>query len=247
MSQNPIALVTGTRVGIGAAVARTLLEHGWHVQGLSRGPASIEAEGYEHSQVDLGDQEALTAWAERMRPHLASAPRVALVNNAAILDPVGPQAGIDLAALDQHLRVNLTAPIWLAGFAREHTPAETPLIIVQISSGAAFKAYSGWTAYCTAKAGLKMGSEVLAAEVEAYGGGTNLSVVNYQPGVVATDMQAKLRSLSDEQFPMRPRFVALHEDGDLVDAQGPADEIVRLCEQEELEPYLDLRFTPASS
>lgn len=53
------ALVTGTGSGIGAAIARRLLDDGWAVAGLDRSTALLDEPGYAHHVVDLTDAAAL--------------------------------------------------------------------------------------------------------------------------------------------------------------------------------------------
>lgn len=242
----PLAIVTGTSRGIGLAVAQALLDRGWGVLGASRGPAGEElGPRYKHTRLDLSDLTAVEAWGRtEVAPQVAAAPRVALVNNAGILDPLGPADGLPLADLDTHLRVNLTTPTWLAGLVVHHTAPRTPVRIINLSSGAATKPYPGWIAYCSGKAGLQMAGEVLAIEPEAYGEERDLAVVSYAPNVVATAMQAQLRAADETVFPLRQRFVELHEEGGLVDAQGPAVEIANLCGSDGLPAHSTMRFSP---
>ncbi|MDZ5458092.1 SDR family NAD(P)-dependent oxidoreductase [Azohydromonas lata] len=54
-----LALVTGSSSGIGLAIAQRLLDDGWQVLGLQRGPAALEHPALRTLRVDLGDGAAL--------------------------------------------------------------------------------------------------------------------------------------------------------------------------------------------
>ena len=57
MSADPkVMLITGTRTGIGAHLARHYLSHGYLVEGCSRGEPEWEAPGYHHHRVDVADE-----------------------------------------------------------------------------------------------------------------------------------------------------------------------------------------------
>jgi len=246
-----LALVTGTSRGIGTAVALALLDRGWSVQGMARGeaPPELAREGYRHERLDLSDLSALEHWFEEdFAPRMGElgATRVGLVNNAALLAPVGPATSLDASELATHLAVNVVAPTWLAGAVLRRAPREAVLRVVNLSSGAATSAYPGWSAYCAGKAALAMTGEVLALESEAYPelAGRDLGVVTYAPNVVATRMQEELRGTPHELFPLHQRFVELKETGSLVAPEGPAAEIADLLERNDLPAHLVARYEP---
>ena len=245
----PLAIVTGTSRGLGTAVAGELLKRGWRVLGTSRGeaPADLSAQtGFAHERCDLGDAVRVREVFDGVfaRELAAGASRVALINNAAQLDMkhTGEQ---DLAELIQSLTVNAAVPTWLMGWALRNTPQSTPLTLINVSSGAAHGPYPGWSSYCQTKAALLMAGQVLEqelAEVPALQG-RPVAVVSYAPGVVATQMQARIRASKLESFPRRARFDDLHRDGDLVDASLPAREMADLAERDDLPSHSVLRFS----
>lgn len=249
-----LAIVTGTSRGLGEATALALVRGGWRVLGLARTSACPElrdAAAYHHALIDLSQVEALDAAVdagllEVVGAPLARAARVALVNNAARLGPVGPATTLRATDLTRHWALNVAAPVRLAGALLRAVPDGLPLRIVNVSSGAATHAVPGWTAYCSGKAGLALASAVLAAEVEAYPdlAGRDLAVVDYAPNVVATRMQEELRSYDLGTFPGRARFVGLHERGELVAPEGPAAEIAALLERDDLPRHCALRYEP---
>lgn len=243
-----LCVVTGTSSGIGRAVAEALLAREWKVVGVARREAPIRHPAYRHLRLDLGDVAALEDHFERRfaeaRP-LAGLDRVGLVNNAAVVDPVGPASRLPAAGLARAFAVNAVAPLWLMGWALRSFRGPK-LRIVNVSSGAAHRAYAGWSAYCTTKAALRMAGQVVGAESEAFPPGAatpaDLAVVSYEPGVVDTAMQAAVRSVGREDFPQVQRFLDLHAQGKLVRPEGPAAEIARLLERDDLPVFSEARF-----
>jgi NAD(P)-dependent dehydrogenase (short-subunit alcohol dehydrogenase family) len=83
-----------------------------------------------------------------------------------------------------------------------------------ISSGLGRSAMAGSASYCAAKAGMDHLARALALEEAERPNGAR--VVSLAPGVIDTDMQLQLRGADPELFKARPRFVGLHEGGQLV-------------------------------
>jgi 3-oxoacyl-[acyl-carrier protein] reductase len=61
VSERPVALVTGSRTGIGRYVAEQLVTAGYHVVGCSRQPADWVLEGYSHFEADVADEAQVKA------------------------------------------------------------------------------------------------------------------------------------------------------------------------------------------
>jgi len=243
-----MCVVTGSTSGIGRAVAEAALAAGWQVVGVARREPPIAHRSYRHLRLDLADLAALDARLERElggAAGLARYARVGLVNDAAVVEPVGPTSRLPAAALARAFLVNAAAPVWLMGYFLGAC-RERPLRIVNVSSGAARRAYAGWSAYCSTKAALRMAGQVVEAEARDYPPGTALprdvAVVSYEPGVVDTAMQAGVRSVPERDFPQAQRFLDLHARGELVPPARPASEIVGLLQRDDLPHFSELRL-----
>ena len=114
-----LCVVTGTSSGIGRAVAEAALAAGWQVVGVARRESPLVHRSYRHLQLDLADVEEVRDRFERElggEAGLAGYARVGLVNNAAVVGPVGPTSRLPAAGLARAFLVNAVVPIWLTGF-----------------------------------------------------------------------------------------------------------------------------------
>lgn len=242
-----LALVTGTSSGIGAAVASQLVADGWDVIGIARRPAPLAHARYQHLAMDLSD---LTAASELIEERLAVSVaagrrRVALVNNAARAGALGPLQDVAPADLQPTLTLNVATPLWLMGFVLRHAPAEAAIRIVNVSSAAAVQPIPGLSSYCSSKAALRMAGMVFAQELESPAGAAaerDVAILSYEPGVVDTEMQIEARSYSEREFPWVGLFKGFHESGMLVQADGPAAEIVAFAGSDGRPRFQERRF-----
>ena len=82
-----------------------------------------------------------------------------------MLEPVGPLKTTDFSRAEKHLHLNLLAPMILTSvFIKRTERYAIPKVVLNISSGAAFFPYSGWSVYCSSKAGLDMLTKVAGLE-----------------------------------------------------------------------------------
>ena len=214
-------VVTGTSKGLGAALAaRIETAPDNELVTLSRHGGSIPA--------DLADAAAVRAACEALEHRLSGRAfdKAVLINNAGVIEPVGPLDQVDAEAIARNVAVNLVAPMQLMRAFLRATHAVPLRRIINISSGAARREIFGWSAYCAAKAGLDMASRVVA--LEARERGLALEVTSLAPGVIDTEMQGTVRSASAEAFADVERFRKMKADGVLRPAEDVAADILRL-------------------
>lgn len=244
-----VAVVTGTSSGIGAAMARRLLDEGWAVAGLSRREVDLEHSEYQHMVLDLGNLHAVQTLAEKRLGALMRDPRwgrVALVNNAAL---GGSHKGIedtDPEELAWLLAVNTVAPVYLMGFTARTVPPKTVLRIVNVSSGAAHRGFPGLGDYCASKAALRLAGMALAEELQSEGraGGRrdNAAVMSYEPGVVDTPMQTKARSGDAEDSPWSQPFRDFKQQGLLEKPEDVIEPVFEFLSGDSDSVWVESRF-----
>ena len=217
-----VAVVTGSRRGIGRAIAWALAEAGWRVVLSARAPAT-EAEAIERDFVEAG-------YAASYIPCDISVPgqRAALldeietrwgrldllVNNAGIAPPVrNDLLEMTGESYDLVMDVNLRGPLFLTQAAAQRMMAQRARgfdgfepRIVFITSVSADTVSINRTEYCVSKAGLSMVARSFAVRLAPEG----IPVFELRPGVIATDMTAGVRehyqALIDEGLTPVPRF-----------------------------------------
>jgi NAD(P)-dependent dehydrogenase (short-subunit alcohol dehydrogenase family) len=219
-----VALVTGGGRGVGRAVALALAARGAAVAVLARTAGQVEAVAGEIAAaggrglaVAAGVDEAAEAVA---RVEASLGPVDVLVNNAGVIDPVAPLWRTDPVVWLESLTINLGGPYLMARAVVPGMVGRGWGRIVNVSSGAARGAVTGWSAYCAAKAGLDHLTRVLAAELAGQG----VSVNAVYPGLVDSAMQARIRAVPAADFGAAnaARFRGFLEQGRLRSPAVPA-------------------------
>ena len=204
-----VAVITGASRGLGAGMAVALAAEGVRL-GLCARTCPEAPDGTESvtGSVDVADADAV----ERFGSQVVTAfGRIDLwVNNAGLLDPIGPLADADPAAVRASIEVNVLGVVHgSATFARHVRGRPGPGVLVNLSSGAATRPYEGWAAYGGSKAAVEMITEVVAREERSHG----LSAYALSPGLVDTAMQSLIRSTPVAAFPAVERFREVHRRG----------------------------------
>jgi NAD(P)-dependent dehydrogenase (short-subunit alcohol dehydrogenase family) len=225
-----VAVVTGAGRGIGRATALALAGRGVDVAVLARSAAEIEetaalicAAGRRGVAVagDVADGAAVRA-AVATTSHTLG-PIDILINNAAVLEPVGPTVEVDAEAWGRLLEVNLTGAFHCIQAVLPGMLQRGWGRIVNVSAAAATGAgLPRASAYSVSKAGLDMLTRHLAAELS----GSGVTVNSVWPGGVRTGMLAVYRGLrpgdADPAEPARliANLLAGQASGEVVDIHG---------------------------
>jgi NAD(P)-dependent dehydrogenase (short-subunit alcohol dehydrogenase family) len=211
------ALVTGGNRGIGLATVRALARAGAEVHFTARSAANIAA-----AQRSLGDVHA-TGHHANMTDRIAMATLLdqgfdILINNAAVIGPIGRILDVSAEDWASSIDINLTSAFHATQRALGHMVAKGGGTIVNISSGAAHRPQEGWSAYCAGKAGLAM----LTRSVHMEYGAQGIRIFGFAPGVVDTDMQGTIRASGINPVSQLPRT-------SLAPADEPARAVAWLC------------------
>jgi short-subunit dehydrogenase len=181
------AIVTGASRGLGVYIAKTLAQHGVNLALAARSADKLEetrrtceAMGVRAIAVaaditSLDDQRRLVATAEREFGTIDI-----LVNNAGI-ELVSAFADLSIEQIDDVIRTNLNAPIWLTKLVLPSMLSRKSGAIVQVASLAGKAPVPYDSIYATTKAGLINFAESIQGELE--GTGVTSSVVC--PGFVS--------------------------------------------------------------
>ena len=231
-----VVFITGVSRGLGLGMVEEFLAQGLIVAGCARAAAApLTHENFHYTSADVTDEEALSAFVSSVNSRFGGIDL--WINNAGVLEPVSFLRDLTAQELLSHLNINVAGVLngcrQFVAHRQEHGGQG---VLINISSGAAIKGYAGWGAYCSGKAAVDRLSECLQLEE----GETGLRVYSVAPGVIDTQMQETIRSLTPEEFPMvekfhtirrenlfnTPRFVAQHLLRLAFDPQAESESVV---------------------
>jgi len=222
-----VALVTGGGRGLGRHMAQKLAEAGAAVAITGRTASSLD-ETVEAIRVaggnaiaiaaDVTERVAVERVVEEIENQLGAVD--VLVNNAAIVDPLGPVAEVDPDAWWHLMEVNLRGPFLCARAVLPSMIQRKQGVIMNVASNGAYNTVANVTAYCASKAALVRFTDCLAAEVKEH----NVATFSVHPGIVRTDMTEIL--IQSKYLPGVADFFAAGRD---VPPELPANLIVFLA------------------
>jgi NAD(P)-dependent dehydrogenase (short-subunit alcohol dehydrogenase family) len=188
-----VVLITGASRGLGLSIAEAFWSHGADLYLVSRSEDSLALVADRLSKcgrsgqrvgflkADLSEAGAVERIVQDL--HRFGGRLDVVVNNAAIVGPIGPLTDNDWAAWQNTLQVNFIAPAAICKAAASSMRKQGG-VILNISGGGATGPRPFFSAYASAKAALVRFSETLAAEVKPHG----IRVNCIAPGAMNTQM-----------------------------------------------------------
>jgi NAD(P)-dependent dehydrogenase (short-subunit alcohol dehydrogenase family) len=200
-----LLVVTGASRGIGRAIAERGLARGMAVCAIARDRAALAELASDRVEVgvaDVRDAEAVRAAVDAAVARFG--PPAVVVAAAGLLGPIDRPWRLDPAGLEEALAVTVVGTANLAA-------ATIPSLrgaFVAVSASSATRVFPGWAAYGAAKAGLDAYIRYLAEEA-----GDAVTAFSFVPGLTDTAMQAGLREVDAERFPLVDQFRRWHDRG----------------------------------
>lgn len=195
VSNAPVALVTGSRTGLGKFVAQSLVARGFRVVGCSRKAPDWALEGYDHQQADVGDERQVALLVAHIRR--AYGRLDVAVNNAGVAS-MNHSLLVPGSTVDRLFGINVRGTFLICRESAKIMQRRKWGRIVNFTSVAVPLCLEGEAVYAASKGAVETLTRVLAREFAAFG----ITVNAVGPPPVDTDLlrgvpQARIKDLVD--------------------------------------------------
>lgn len=181
MEPQRVALVTGSRKGLGRFFAEQLLDRGYQVVGCSREPADWERAGYWHLCADVSDEQQVQRLMSQIRQRFG---RLDITINNAGVASMNHALLIPAATVNQVMEINVRGAFLVsresARLMRKHQYGR----IVNLTTVAVPLSLEGESIYVASKSAVEALTRVMSRELAPFG----ITVNAVGPTPVETDL-----------------------------------------------------------
>ncbi len=220
--------ITGTSRGLGGELAQELSDEKTRLTGLSRTRGDF-AGNYHFCDFNDPDAAARALDLAFVSTDWQNTESAVFINNSGQLGPLDFIQNLSVDDIQENLTSNIIgASLCLSRFISATENLNLPKLFVQISSGAALpeRAKPSWSLYCASKIAQEQLVRTVAKE-QTYAK-YPMKVVNFNPGVMETNMQRLIRDTPKESFPEVDRFIELKNQGQVADPANVAESVHNL-------------------
>lgn len=188
MNTDQVILITGTRKGIGRALASHYAVLGCTVIGCSRGETDLVHPNYTHYQLDVTDEKAVKELFSAIRKTWGRLD--VLINNAAINQTLAPVMLVSYQAAENTIKTNFLGSFLMSREAGKLMMKKGYGRIINFGSMAVRHEEKGEAVYTASKAALISFTRILAKELYPHGITCNM----VSPAAIATDLLENIDS-----------------------------------------------------
>jgi len=207
--KDKVVIITGGSRGIGKAIAERFAQEGCNLMLASRTKSELEktAESIKNQfsvnvsicQTDIGNENEVVAMVQETITEFGKID--ILVNNAAIIGPMGEISKINGQEFFSTLKNNIGGTVFCAKAVIPYMKSQGQGSIINLSGGGGLSPLPYYDAYSASKAAIVRLTENFALELEEY----NINVTAISPGAVNTKMfdeqlEANKNSIGDKNW-----------------------------------------------
>lgn len=235
-------IITGASKGLGLSLLNLALNNDYTVITLSRTKSTSHSR-HLHISHDLSKSKGIEVKLNKalLKIDLKKIKSVTLINNAAMIGPIGEMDCFKVEEMEAHLKLNLLTPMVLSGWLmKTFKNRKFPITMATISSGAASRPIINWSLYCSTKSAINMLTECLILD---YKERPNFRAFSFSPGVMDTEMQSTIRQQKKSNFKDIERFRDLKQKNQLLSPDKVAQGLFSLINnpQHINEAHYDIR------
>lgn len=180
-------IITGISQGLGEELFNLLSKKNVKIVALSRrflDNQYLLEKSENNIQLCMVDLSNITD-VEKVLDELSLEDDIIFINNASKITPIDSIQNISNDDIVNSITTNFITPALIV----KKLSNKKSLFIINLSTGASKRAIQNWSLYCSTKAGIEMFLNVIADDEHK-----NIEVVNFDPGVMNTNMQQQIRN-----------------------------------------------------